>query len=656
LLGEDELKTFVDETVDALLDSEKMLWYQLIDISNKATGSKPTAKFLSQTKQIVNELGEEKFAKIVSEFFKFIVKYKEVEKTNTYTSGGREHSYNYYEFLNSINLDSMKGFVWICCLLSDNSILNAVADLSERCYRKIPQKGPAAMGLGNACLYTLYKSEGMTGIGLLSRLKLRIKQSSTQTLIEKYLWETANEKGVSIHEIEDISADDFGLIDGKQAVKFGDYTAELSIQDIGKTEIRWIKPDGSPQKTVPAFVTEKYAAELKSLKENAKNIEKMLSAHRDRIDRMFRTERKMTFEHFAQYYLNHGLIGFIAQKIIWNFEFEGKTQPAVYQKNRWICNEGIPVEIPENTVVSLWHPAVSSVKEVKAWRDFINTIQLKQPVKQAYREIYILTDAELNTKSYSNRMAAHLLKQHQFNMLAKTRGWKYALLGCYDDGRENEMAELRLTEHNLKAQFWVCAVEADNAFNDTGIWNYVSTDQIRFTKLDDDKTTLDLIDVPAVPFSEVLRDVDLFVGVASVGNDPQWIDSGGGLPQYRNYWQAYSFGELSEVAKTRKEILERIIPRLKIAKVAEIRDKFLVIRGKLRTYKIHIGSTNILMEPNDQYLCIVPDRREKDYTQNIFLPFEGDSGLSVVLSKAFLLADDDKITDTTITSQINRKQ
>jgi hypothetical protein len=204
------------------------------------------------------------------------------------------------------------------------------------------------------------------------------------------------------------------------------------------------------------------------------------------------------------------------------------------------------------------------------------------------------------------------------------------------------------------AQFWVMPIDADNEMNDTGIWNYVSTDQIRFTRLGDEQSTVDLIDVPTVPFSEVFRDVDLFVGVASVGNDPQWADSGGALPEYRTYWESYSFGDLSETAKTRKEILQRIVPRLKIGKVSEIRDKFLVVKGKLRTYKIHIGSTNILMEPNDQYLCIVPDRREKNFTQNVFLPFEGDSGLSVILSKAFLLADDDKITDSTIVSQIKR--
>lgn len=251
-------------------------------------------------------------------------------------------------------------------------------------------------------------------------------------------------------------------------------------------------------------------------------------------------------------------------------------------------------------------------------------------------------------------MAAHLLRQHQFNSLAKARGWRYSLMGAFDNGIENDKASLLIPSAGIRAEYWIGEVNADNAMNDTGIWTYVTTDQVRFINTETSQT-IDLIDVPALVFSEVMRDVDLFVGVASVGNDPTWADTGGLPPTYRDFWTSYSFGELSEIAKSRKEILASLLPRLKIRDIAVIRDKFLVVNGTLRTYKIHIGSTNILMEPNDQYLCIVPDRSAKDHTSNVFLPFEGDNGLSIILSKAFLLAEDDKITDTTITSQINRK-
>lgn len=58
------------------------------------------------------------------------------------------------------------------------------------------------------------------------------------------------------------------------------------------------------------------------------------------------------------------------------------------------------------------------------------------------------------------------------------------------------------------------------------------------------------------------------------------------------------------------------------------------------------------MKPNDEYLCIVPDSGAKTGRPMIYLPFEGDSTLSIILSKAFLLADDLKITDPVIVRQI----
>jgi len=40
--------------------------------------------------------------------------------------------------------------------------------------------------------------------------------------------------------------------------------------------------------------------------------------------------------------------------------------------------------------------------------------------------------------------------------------------------------------------------------------------------------------------------------------------------------------------------------------------------------------------------------------EKLFVPFEGDQTLSIILSKAFLLADDKKISDPSITRQIKR--
>lgn len=61
------------------------------------------------------------------------------------------------------------------------------------------------------------------------------------------------------------------------------------------------------------------------------------------------------------------------------------------------------------------------------------------------------------------------------------------------------------------------------------------------------------------------------------------------------------------------------------------------------------------MEPDDQYLCIVKAPSvEKGEAGKGFLPFEGDGMLAVILSKAFLLPADGKITDETNLRQIKR--
>lgn len=60
------------------------------------------------------------------------------------------------------------------------------------------------------------------------------------------------------------------------------------------------------------------------------------------------------------------------------------------------------------------------------------------------------------------------------------------------------------------------------------------------------------------------------------------------------------------------------------------------------------------MEPNDQYLCIVADASARARMPEVYLPFEGDATLSIILSKAFLLANDEVIKDPVILRQLEK--
>ncbi len=50
---------------------------------------------------------------------------------------------------------------------------------------------------------------------------------------------------------------------------------------------------------------------------------------------------------------------------------------------------------------------------------------------------------------------------------------------------------------------------------------------------------------------------------------------------------------------------------------------FLLVQGKRHAYKIHLGSGNILISPQDKYLCIVPSQGQVEKgREKLFLPFE----------------------------------
>ena len=147
-----------------------------------------------------------------------------------------------------------------------------------------------------------------------------------------------------------------------------------------------------------------------------------------------------------------------------------------------------------------------------------------------------------------------------------------------------------------------------------------------------------------------MRDVDLFVGVCSVGADPHW--GPGRNDAFDNYWERVSFGDLSAAGETRRDLLERLLPRLSIAEKSRLDGRFLVVEGLRATYKIHLGSGNILMEPGSRYLCIVPGPATSKNPRGVMLPFDEDRLLSVILSKAFLLAEDTKIKDPAILEQL----
>lgn len=659
------------EEIEAMDGEARMAWVELLNLCAKAGGARPTAKWSREAGALLERIGRPAFESAVLRWFPLVDKPRTqpIERWSEWQPDPNL-------LIQEKNADILKALVWLCARREDAEVARALTALALSAYRKVPQVGPRCVRVGNACVWALGNMPGTEGIGQLALLKVRVKFGTAQKGIEKALNTAAERAGLPREEIEEMSVPAYGLQEvGVRRERLGEFIAELVVTGTSTTELRWIKPTGERQKSVPKTVKEHYAEELKELKAAARDVQRMLPAQRDRIENLYLEQKSWTFHVWRERYLDHPLVGTLARRLVWRFSNADRASAGVFFDGRILGRDGRALDwIDDSTRVELWHPIREVSDEVLAWRDWLAELEIRQPFKQAHREVYLLTDAERTTEVYSNRFAAHVIKQHQFNALCAARGWKNRLRLMVDD--EYPPAIREMPAWGLRAEFWVEGI-GENYGTDTteaGTYLYLATDQVRFYRIDARENyahafggaysaglsgqgaaaePLVLEEIPPLVFSEVMRDVDLFVGVASVGNDPNWSD-GGPEGRYRDYWTSYSFGDLSETAKTRRQVLERLIPRLKIADRCRLTERFLIVRGDVRTYKIHLGSGNILMEPNDQYLCIVPARGAANggLAGKVFLPFEGDGTLAIILSKAFLLADDKNIKDPTILHQI----
>jgi Domain of unknown function (DUF4132) len=624
---EDRWANAVFKQIDGLTGSEKEDWSKLLVHASTANPATPTVKWVVTARSLLGKVGTTNFKNYVSGWFELVDRSPEAPIVDR-------------------NRLILTGLIWIYSLLGDEIELETIADLTVKCYHKIPNVGPVCLKAGNAGLWLLGEIGTFQAIDCMEKLRQKVKNQAIQKQIEKYLNLAAQKTGLSREDLEELSIPTYNLDrDGTFQQMLGTATATIKILSTQKVELSWTN-NGKLQKSIPADVKANYTGELKTLKRTVDEIKKSLSIQRDRLEQMYLLPRSWDLATWRDRYLNHPILSQLTDRLIWQFEQAGKVQVGIWFEGKFIDATGTEIAgIGDTDRVTLWHPIDSTIAEVLAWRLWLEAHAIVQPFKQAHREVYLLTDAERVTNNYSNRFAAHIIRQHQFASLCRQRGWDVSLIGGFDS---DCLPTCDLPQWDLQIEFWVDV--ASNELSDSSIYLYLSTDQVRFCDRAS-RVPRNLDTIPALVFSEVMRTVDLFVGVCSVGNDPNWVN--GGNANLNDYWQNYSFGELGITAQLRRELLARLLPKLKLRDCCSLSERNLIVRGELNTYHIHLGSGNIMMEPGSRYLCIVPDRLKTD-RDKVLLPFEGDPLLSIILSKAFLLADDRSITDPSIVSQIKR--
>jgi hypothetical protein len=554
-----------------------------------------------------------------------------------------------------------KGVVWSLAQGNDRETALAIADFGIACLRKIRMLGAVSQKVGFACVQALGAMECSEAVAQLTWLRTKVKYSVARRLIEKSLRQAAERSGLTVQELEDLSAGQYGLdAQGQSEIAIGDAKAIIRLGDDGRVGVAWHNADGKLVRAAPSHIKKAFPKEVRSVAAVAKELEQAYLAQRARLESSFVLPSGIPLSHWRKFFVEHPLLGFLGRRLIWVFRNEqGWERSGIWLGQGVADSSGNPVDLGAAQTVRLWHPLASDSTEVQRWRERTFAAKIRQPFRQAFREFYQVTDDERETKMYSNRFAKVLMRQHQFASLCRARGWDYRLMGTNFDG--SNVPTRKLDPWNMRVEFYVdLPPDRDHSLLDSalgeqsgaGINRFIGSDQVRFYR---DNREIAIDEVPAILYSEVMRDVDLFTSVAAVGEDETWADQGDrgtGI-----FSDGFDIKELSGLIGLRREMLSLVLPHTAIHDRCKIDKSWLEVRGQLGTYRIELawGGAALVAESEFRWLRIprkILDAVSLDYTA---VSIELDARTETILRKAYVLADDWKIDSPDLITQLMPK-
>ena len=543
------------------------------------------------------------------------------------------------------NEELLRGFVWAASLIVDETLGAALGDLALSCYTKLPGIGPRCARLGNACIWALGASGQLSALGQLWRLEQRIGYASAQRIIARTVEEAATAHQLDVRDLEELSVPTFGLdAAGQLRREIGDWRVELELDPGGRAPLswRWVRPRVNGQVQLlamfedleerahpPQRLRQDHPAELAEIEATRREIDKMLQAQRDRLEGLYLSQRHWPLAQWRQRYLDHPLMAPLTRRLIWLIEeLDGTRHAVLWHQGALRGADGAPLEVEGlgSCAVTLWHPLQAGAHEREAWKRWLLGHQLTQPFKQAHRELYTFQGAD----PFAHELERRVLRQHQLVALCRERGWSARLQGTWEPPAPPSR-QVPGAAH--VAQLWVEPL-ADRALTtQAGAHTYVLPRQVRL--VDEQGLPVAWEEVEPVVFSELMRQVDLFMSVACVS--PEQADEVLREALERRGLPAPQPAPMSQAARVRGEVLEGLLDHLDWGGPCQVTERALCVARGERRWEVDLDTG--LVRARGERLIDADALRDPRRGQPLPAPpFEGDGLLHTILRRARALA------------------
>ena len=394
--------------------------------------------------------------------------------------------------------------------------------------------------------------------------------------------------------------------------KIQDYSVYIEIDDLGQSSIKYEK-DGKVLKSLPTKIkTEKYIEEIKEVHKSLKD---QYSRSRKILEQSMEDGVK-----FYAYEIQTLSANPVIAPLIKDLVFKVDDILGYYEDNKLIGFDKkskkltLIEDIDKDALLTIAHPFdLFNSKQWPLYQQDILGREVKQVFKQVFRELYVKTKDELKMDK-SRRYAGHQIQPTKSIALLKTRRW------VVDD---YEGLQKVYYKENIIAKMYAMT-------------DWYSPAEVEAPTIEDivfyDRKTFELMtieDVPDLIFSEVMRDIDLVVSIAHVGDvDPEASQS---------------------TIEMRRAIVEFNVKLFKLKNIT-FTESHALIKGTRAEYSIHLGS-GVIHQKAGATIEVLPVHSQ--HRGRIFLPFiDEDPKTAEIMSKVLLFAQDEKIKDIFILEQI----
>jgi hypothetical protein len=403
--------------------------------------------------------------------------------------------------------------------------------------------------------------------------------------------------------VEALEAGD--LADGPVSVTAGDVTLTLSVGPEGTPDLA-VSRGGRPLKSVPA--ARRKDPDIAALAARKTALGKQATRVRQSLEAAMIAQDAFAAADFAEL-RRHPVVAPMLAQLVWVAQ-DGMTRML----------DSVPGQAASpgtDGPLRIAHP-VDLIADGSwvTWQERLFAAGHRQPFKQVFREMYALTGQERAESPISRRYEGHQLQPRQALALFTGRGW----VTSWESGE----AARPFHRHGLTAR-----VTFANGIFTPAEADLPAIEGVYFTRRGE-YLAQPLDAVPAVVFSEAMRDLDLVVSVAHAGGvDPEATAS---------------------TTAMRAALIRETARLLKLTNIEFAGDSHVIITGRLGEYSLHLGSGTVHRRPGGA-VCIIPVGSQ--HRGRLFLPFaDDDPKTAEIVSKALLLARDHEIKDPTILEQL----